>query len=64
MKELDLIWGAEEIAKELQTSTNRVRRLASENKLPFVQRLGGQYCAERSKLRAFFLGDSTQGQAA
>jgi hypothetical protein len=52
--ELDLIWGAEEIAKLIGRSTRATFHMLDNGELP-AKKVGGRWVAERSKLIAFFM---------
>lgn len=60
-QDFSLIWGAEGIAKELGVPVRRCFYMLESGALSKVARkVGGRWCAERSKLRAFF----REGEAA
>lgn len=54
---LDLVWGAEEIAKLIGRTVTQTHYLLRTGKLPAKQ-VGERYVASRKKLTAFFLGDA------
>jgi hypothetical protein len=54
---LDLIWGAEEIAKLIGRTTRSTFHMLDNGELP-ARKVGGRWVAERGKLIAFFLGDA------
>lgn len=56
-KELDLIWGAEEIAKAIGRSTRSTFHMLDTGELP-ARKVGGRWVAERSQLLRFFLGEA------
>jgi hypothetical protein len=51
---LDLIWGAEEIAKVIARTPRVTFHLLTTGALP-AKKVGGRWVAERSKLIAFFM---------
>ncbi|MCL6707446.1 helix-turn-helix domain-containing protein [Pseudomonas sp. R2.Fl] len=51
---IDLIWGAEAIAKLIGRSERMTFHLLSSGELP-AKKVGGRWVAERSKLMAFFV---------
>lgn len=57
-KELDLIWGIEEIGKLIGRTYQQTYYMVVTGKLPMVKRVGERYVASRSKLIAFFLEDA------
>ncbi|WP_312222591.1 DNA-binding protein [Rhizobium rhizoryzae] len=52
--QLELIWGAEEIARAIGRTPRVTFNLLSTGKLP-AKKVGGRWVAERSKLIAFFM---------
>ena len=54
---LELIWGAEEIAKLIGRTTRATFHMLDSGELP-AKKVGGRWVAERGKLIAFFLGDA------
>ena len=55
----DLCWGAEEIAREIGRPRSATFHMLSTGQLP-AKKVGGRWCASRSKLRSLFLGDDHQ----
>jgi hypothetical protein len=53
---LDLIWGAEDIAKLIGRSTRSTFHMLDNGELP-ARKVGGRWVAERRKLISFFLED-------
>lgn len=53
-KEIELIWGAEAIAKFIGRSTRATFYMLDNDELP-AKKVGGRWVAERSKLVAFFM---------
>lgn len=51
---IDLVWGAEAIAKEIKVGTRRAFHLLETGQLP-AKKVGGRWVVERGKLRQFFL---------
>ncbi|MCA1403720.1 DNA-binding protein [Ensifer sp. IC3342] len=51
---LELIWGAEAIAKIIGRSTRATFYMLDNGELP-AKKVGGRWVAERSKLLSFFL---------
>ncbi len=54
---LDLIWGAEEIAKIIGRSARATFDMLEKRQLP-ARKVNGRWVVERSKLVAFFKGDA------
>ncbi|PSS67465.1 hypothetical protein C6558_03400 [Ensifer sp. NM-2] len=52
--ELELIWGAEAIAKIIGRSTRATFHMLDNSELP-AKKVGGRWVAERGKLIAFFM---------
>ena len=50
---LDIIWGAEEIARAIGRTTRQVNHLLSLGALP-AKKVGGRWCVSRAALNAFF----------
>ena len=50
---VDLIWGAQAIAKEIDRTPRQVFHLLHSGTLP-AKRVGGRWCIDRSALRKFF----------
>ncbi|AIK43094.1 hypothetical protein [Brucella anthropi] len=55
--ELDLIWGAKNIALEIRRTQRQTFALLEKGEIP-GQRIGGRWVVERGKLKAFFLGEA------
>lgn len=53
-KTIDLIWGADEIAKVIGRSSRVTFHLLSTGAIP-ARKIGGRWVIERSKLIAFFM---------
>ncbi|MBD9592709.1 DNA-binding protein [Ensifer sp. ENS05] len=51
---LDLVWGAEEIAKLIGRSTRATFHMLDAGELP-AKKVGGRWVAERNQLLQFFL---------
>ncbi|MBB4103548.1 hypothetical protein GGQ66_002106 [Rhizobium borbori] len=56
--QIDLIWGAEEIAKVIGRSARVTFHLLTTGALP-ARKVGGRWVIERSKLIAFFTGSAS-----
>jgi hypothetical protein len=56
-KSIDLIWGADEIAKVIGRSARVTFHLLSTGSIP-AKKIGGRWVIERSKLVAFFMGEA------
>jgi len=54
-KELDLIWGIEEIGKLIGRTYQQTYYMVATGKLPMVKRVGERYVASRQKLVDFFM---------
>nr|WP_026479354.1 hypothetical protein [Ahrensia sp. 13_GOM-1096m] len=54
---VDLIWGAEEIAKLIGRSRRSTFHMLEKGELP-AKRVGSRWVAERGKLISFFLEDA------
>lgn len=54
---LDLIWGAEEIAKVIGRTTRSTWDMLDKGALP-AKKVNGRWVIERSKLFAFFMEDA------
>ena len=54
---LDLVWGAEEIAKLIGRTPQQVFHMLRTGRLPAKQ-VGGRWVASRAKLIAFFMEDA------
>ena len=50
---LDLIWGAERIAQEINLTTRQTFHQLETGAIP-AKKVGGKWVAERGKLREFF----------
>lgn len=57
-EELDLIWGAEEIADELNLEPRQVYHMLKSGTLKAARRIGGKWCADRRLLRRQFTEDA------
>ncbi len=55
-KNIDLLWGAREIAKEIDRTERQVFHLLQAGNLP-AKRVGGRWCIDRAILRRFFQGE-------
>jgi hypothetical protein len=53
---LDLVWGAEAIARELNLTPRQTYHLLSTNSISAARRVGGKWCADRGELRRQFAG--------
>ena len=51
---MDLVWGAQAIAEEINVSVRRAFDLMEKGKIP-AKKVGGRWVADRAKLRAFFV---------
>lgn len=61
---LDIIWGAKAIAKALNLTDRQAFYLLESGELP-VRKVGGKWCASRSKLQEFFgMDDPPKREAA
>ncbi len=54
---IELIWGAEEIAKAIGRSRRAVFHMLDNGELP-AKKVGGRWVIERSKLIAFFMEEA------
>lgn len=54
---IDLVWGATEIAKIIGRSARATFHMLEKGELP-AKKVGGRWVAERSKLIAFFMDDA------
>lgn len=54
---MDLVWGADAIASEINVNLRRCFYLLENKELP-AQKVGGRWVADRGQLRAFFLRDA------
>lgn len=54
LPKIDLVWGAEAIAKAIGRSTRSTFHMLDSGELP-AKKVGGRWVAERNKLLAFFL---------
>jgi hypothetical protein len=52
-EEDEVLWGAEAIAKEIDRTERQTHHLLYTGRLP-ARKVGGRWCAVRSKLRAHF----------
>lgn len=59
---LDLLWGAEEIGREIRRSTRQVNHMLATESLPGARKVGGRWCITRAALHALF-GASTREAA-
>jgi hypothetical protein len=57
-KELDLIWGIEDIGKLIGRNYQQTYHMVKTGKLPMVRQIGERYVASRSKLIKFFMEDA------
>ena len=57
-KELDLIWGIEEIGKLIGRSYQATYHMVRSGQLPMVKQVGERYVASRARLIAFFTEDA------
>jgi hypothetical protein len=56
-KPMDLLWGAEEIAKAIGRSRRSTFDMLDKGELP-ARKVNGRWVIERNKLIAFFTGDA------
>lgn len=56
---IDLIWGAENIAREMGITTRQCFHMLSKKAVP-ARKVGGRWVVERRKLRAFFTEEDAQ----
>lgn len=56
-KELDLVWGVQEIADTIGRSYQQTHHMIRSGHLPMVGQVGERYFVSRAKLIKFFLGD-------
>ena len=54
---IDLVWGAEEIAKLIGRSPRITFHLLEKGEIP-AKKVGGRWVAERGQLIRFFVGDA------
>lgn len=52
----DLIWGVQEIAKEIGRGERQVYHMLSSGALPVARKVGGHWVVPRRRLWAFFNG--------
>ena len=52
--ELDLAWGADEIADELNLEPRQVYHMLKNGTIKAARRIGGRWCADRNLLRRQF----------
>jgi hypothetical protein len=62
-EELDLVWGAEEIARVLNRTPRQVFHMLKQGELP-ARKIAGRWVATRKNLRELFDLDRTNGKAA
>lgn len=55
--DIDLVWGAEAIAKLIGRSTRATFYILDNGELP-ARKVGGRWVAERGQLIKFFVGDA------
>ncbi|QKC86451.1 DNA-binding protein [Mesorhizobium sp. NZP2077] len=53
---IDLVWGAENIGKEINQKPRQTFYMLEAGLLP-AKKVGTKWVAERGKLRAFFIGE-------
>lgn len=51
---LELLWGADAIAKELGRTVKATFHMLESGHLPFARKIKGRWCASRTKLHEFF----------
>lgn len=51
---LELLWGADAIAKELGRTVKSTFHMLESGHLPFARKIKGRWCASRTKLHEFF----------
>ena len=54
IEELDLLWGADEIADEINRNPREVYHMLKNGTLKAARRIGGKWCVERKLLRRQF----------
>ncbi len=59
---LDLIWGAEAIGREINASRRRTFYLLQQGLIP-AKKVGESWVASRTTLRCYFLGEETERAA-
>lgn len=59
-EKLDLLWGAEEIAREIRRSTRQVNHMLATGALIGAKKIAGRWCITRSALRALFDGEKQE----
>lgn len=57
-KNLDLVWGVQEIADIIGRTYRQTYHMIQTGSLPMVKQVGQRYVASRAKLIAFFLEDA------
>ena len=59
-EKLDLLWGAEEIAREIRRSPRQVNHMLATGALVGAKKIGGRWCITRSTLKALFDGEKQE----
>lgn len=59
-KPLDLLWGADEIGREIRRSTRQVNHMLATDSLPGARKVAGRWCITRAALHALFDGSSRE----
>ena len=62
MQAIDVLWGAEEIAKAIKRTPRQVNHMLSTRALP-AKKVAGRWCASRAELAKFF-GTAPSGEPA
>lgn len=52
--ELEVLWGADEIAREIRRSTRQVNHMLTTGALTGARKIGGRWCITRAALRSLF----------
>ncbi|MBL8773351.1 MAG: hypothetical protein JNK30_18350 [Phenylobacterium sp.] len=53
----DILWGCEAIAAEIGRERSATFHMLSSGALPPARKIGGRWCASRSRLRAWLRGE-------
>ncbi|WP_338722389.1 DNA-binding protein [Devosia sp. XK-2] len=54
---LDVLWGAQAIAEVINRTERQTKHMLSKGELP-GKKVGGRWCASRSRLKAYFEGEA------
>jgi hypothetical protein len=56
-QKLNLLWGAEAIARELGVTNRQAFHMLEQGHIP-ARKVGGRWCSDQDKLHAHFRGDA------